>query len=112
VVTEADDVTIKDLATVVSAVTVTGCTGRASRTAEVEVHIRHAYRGSLVVDLVTPTGATLRLKSASVTDMADDINATYKVDASEYDRNGIWKLKVRDIFIGTTGRIDTWTVRL
>jgi hypothetical protein len=95
---------------VTSALTMS-CTGKASASTKVSVNIKHTYRGSLVIDLVTPTGKALRLKSASG-DTADNIVATYTVNASAYARKGTWKLKVTDTRSGHSGYIDAWTLRL
>jgi subtilisin-like proprotein convertase family protein len=105
------DVKTASLAYVASSVTVTGCSGRASKTSSVYVNLRHPNRGSLVIDLVTPTGRSLRLKSFSI-DRRDNINTTYPVDASAYYRNGVWKLRIRDMASGSTGYLDSWTLRL
>jgi subtilisin family serine protease len=105
------DVRTASLATVTSAVTVADCPGSASRTTSVAVDIKHPNRGSLVLDLVTPTGKLLRLKGYS-TDPADNIVATYRVDASAYARNGGWELRIRDMSGGNAGYLDAWTLRL
>src|SRR5262249_18464291 len=56
-VTNGTDVTIPDLSTVESPVTVSGCTGNASTATSVTVHIVHTYRGDLTIDLVAPDGS-------------------------------------------------------
>ena len=55
------------------------------------MHIKHTYRGDLVIDLVGPNGTAYRLKSAS-NDSADNIDTTYTVNASAQARNGTWTL--------------------
>jgi subtilisin family serine protease len=95
---------------VTSALTV-DCAGKASAKTKVAVNIKHTYRGSLVIDLVAPTGKGLRLKSAS-SDTGDNIVATYTVNASAYARKGTWKLKVTDTRSGHTGYLDAWTLTL
>jgi subtilisin family serine protease len=110
-VTNGTDVQIPDLTTVTSSTTMT-CTGTASTTAKVEVHIRHTYRGDLVIDLVAPDTTSYRLKSADAYDSADDVHTTYTVNLSAEQRNGTWKLRVRDSYAADTGTLDSWTLTL
>jgi secreted trypsin-like serine protease len=91
-----------------SPVTIAGCTGAASATASVEVHITHTYRGDLQIDLIAPDGTAYRLKSASSSDSADNVNATYSVNASSETANGTWNLRVRDMYSADTGTLDSW----
>jgi secreted trypsin-like serine protease len=91
-----------------SPVTISGCTGAASATASVEVHITHTYRGDLQIDLIAPDGTAYRLKSTSGSDSADNVNATYSVNASSETANGTWNLRVRDMYSADTGTLDNW----
>ncbi|MDT9683501.1 S8 family serine peptidase [Streptomyces sp. TRM76323] len=102
------NVTIADNATVTSAIAVTGVTGNAPAALKVDVDIKHTWRGDLVVDLVAPDGTAYRLKNSSGNDSADNVLATYTVDASSEVANGTWKLQVRDVASGDTGYIDSW----
>lgn len=95
-------------AAVTSSVNVTGRTGNAPSALKVGVDIVHTWRGDLVVDLVAPDGTNYRLKSASSGDSADNIVATYTVDASSEVANGTWKLKVQDVAAQDVGRINSW----
>ncbi|MET9800538.1 S8 family serine peptidase [Streptomyces sp. NPDC006368] len=106
--TNATDVTIVDNATVTSSVSVTGRTGNAPAALKVDVDIKHTWRGDLVVDLVAPDGTAYRLKNSSGNDSADNVLATYTVDASTEAANGVWKLRVQDVASGDTGYIDSW----
>jgi aminopeptidase S len=72
------------------------------------VAIKHTWRGDLVVDLITPDGTAHRLKSSSSSDSADDVIATYTVDASSETANGTWLLRVQDVAAQDTGYIDSW----
>ncbi|WP_415830357.1 S8 family peptidase, partial [Kibdelosporangium persicum] len=111
--TNGNDVSIPDAgAAVTSSVTFAGCTGNASATSTVEVHIKHTWRGDLVIDLVAPDGTAYRLKNSSGSDSADNVDATYPVDLSGEARNGTWQLKVQDVARFDTGTIDTWTLTL
>jgi subtilisin family serine protease len=109
-VTNGTDVTIPDLSTVESPVTVSGCTGNASTATAVTVHIVHSYRGDLTIDLVAPDGSTYRLKNASASDSADNVDATFTVNASSEPRNGTWRLRVNDGFAQDSGVITSWTL--
>lgn len=94
-------------AAVTSTVNVTGVTGNAPSTLQVGVDITHTWRGDLVVDLVAPDGSTYRLKNSSSSDSADNVVATYTVNASSEVANGAWKLKVQDVAAQDTGRINS-----
>ncbi|MEV8019427.1 M4 family metallopeptidase [Streptomyces sp. NPDC086554] len=103
------DVAIPDNgAAVTSSVNVTGRTGNAPSALKVGVDIVHTWRGDLVVDLVAPDGTNYRLKNSSSSDSADNIVATYTVDASSEVANGTWKLKVQDVAAQDVGRINSW----
>jgi Zn-dependent metalloprotease len=103
------DVSIPDNgAAVTSSVTVSGRTGNAPSNLAVAVDIVHTWRGDLVIDLVAPDGSTYRLKNSSSSDSADNVQATYTVDASSEVANGVWKLKVQDVAAQDTGYINSW----
>ncbi|MGW4055279.1 S8 family serine peptidase [Streptomyces sp. NPDC004779] len=110
VFTNADNVTISDNTTVSSSIAVTGRTGNAPAALKVAVDIKHTWRGDLVVDLVAPDGTVRNLKASSSSDSADNVLATYTVDASSEVANGTWKLQVRDVATGDTGYIDSWSL--
>ncbi|MFJ5307982.1 M4 family metallopeptidase [Streptomyces sp. NPDC088350] len=103
------DVSIPDNGpAVTSSVTVSGRTGNAPSNLAVTVDIVHTWRGDLVIDLVAPDGSTYRLKNSSSSDSADNVQATYTVDASSEVANGVWKLKVQDVAAQDTGYINSW----
>lgn len=109
VFTNAADVAVPDNgAAVTSPVSVTGRTGNAPSALKVAVDIKHTYRGDLVVDLLAPDGTAYRLKNSSGSDSADNVIATYTVNASAEAANGAWKLQVRDVAAQDTGYIDSW----
>jgi subtilisin family serine protease len=109
-VSNGTDYFIADRATVASKVTVAKCTGTASKTATVKVAVRHTDRGDLRVDLVAPDGTPYKLKSSISGDDVANLTATYTVNLSSETRNGVWTLKVQDIFAGDIGTLDTWTL--
>jgi subtilisin family serine protease len=109
--TNGTDVAIRDNATVTSTVVFSGCTGTASATSQVEVHIKHTYKGDLVVDLVAPDGSVYNLHNRAG-GSADNIDQTYTTNLSSETRNGTWTLRVRDAATADVGTIDTWTLTL
>ncbi|GGT33925.1 M4 family metallopeptidase [Streptomyces purpureus] len=103
------DVSIPDNgAAVTSAVSVTGITGNAPAALKVDVDIVHTWRGDLVVDLVAPDGSVYNLKPFSSGDSADNVKATYTVNASSEVANGSWKLRVQDKARLDTGYINSF----
>jgi zinc metalloprotease ZmpA len=102
------DVAIPDNgAAVTSSVSVTGRTGNAPATLKVGVDIIHTWRGDLVVDLLAPDGTVYNLKPFSSSDSADNVQATYTVNASSEVANGTWKLRVQDKAAYDTGYINS-----
>ncbi|MFH9267030.1 M4 family metallopeptidase [Streptomyces sp. NPDC017546] len=95
-------------AAVTSSVTVSGVAGNAPSTLKADVNITHTWRGDLVIDLVAPDGTAYRLKNSSSGDSADNVVATYTVNASSEVANGVWKLKVQDVARQDTGRINSF----
>ncbi|GAA3375893.1 M4 family metallopeptidase [Streptomyces sannanensis] len=82
--------------------------GNAPATLKVGVNISHTWRGDVVIDLVAPDGTVYPLKAASGGDSADNIVATYTVNASSEVAAGTWKLRVRDVARFDTGKINSW----
>ncbi|MFC4611571.1 M4 family metallopeptidase [Streptomyces maoxianensis] len=102
------DVAIPDVgAAVTSTVSVTGRTGNAPSALKVGVDIIHTWRGDLVVDLLAPDGTVYPLKPFSSSDSADNVQATYTVNASSEVANGAWKLRVQDKARLDTGYINS-----
>ncbi|MFF8944847.1 M4 family metallopeptidase [Streptomyces sp. NPDC014864] len=93
---------------VTSSITVSGRSGNAPSNLSVSVDIVHTWRGDLVIDLIGPSGTAYRLKNSSGSDSADDVHATYTVNASSETANGTWKLRVQDVASYDTGYIDGW----
>ncbi|MGV9453948.1 S8 family peptidase [Streptomyces sp. NPDC003635] len=106
--TSTSAVAVPDNGTIESPITVSGRTGNAPSALQVGVDITHTYRGDLVIDLVAPDGSTYRLKSASSSDSADNVNTTYTVNASAEVANGTWKLRVQDTAAQDTGTLNSW----
>ncbi|HJW46372.1 MAG TPA: S8 family serine peptidase [Lysobacter sp.] len=102
---------VSDTTTVESLVAISA-TGTASSAAHVNVDIRHSCRGDLRVDLVAPDGTTYLLKNYGSSDSADNVIATYSVNLSSEQRNGVWKLRLGDNAAGDIGYIDAWSISL
>ncbi|MGW6934242.1 S8 family peptidase [Lentzea sp. NPDC054927] len=109
--TNGTDVAIPDNSTVTSSITFSGCTGTASASSQVEVHIKHTYKGDLIVNLVAPDGSLYLLHNRAG-GSADNIDQTFTVNLSSETRNGTWKLQVRDAATADVGTIDTWSLTL
>ncbi len=104
----ADDVAIPDAGSAVTSPVAVTRSGNAPSALKVDVDIVHTYRGDLVVDLIAPDGTAYRLKNSSATDSADNVKATYTVNASSETANGTWKLRVQDVYARDTGYINGW----
>jgi subtilisin family serine protease len=105
------DVSIPDNNTnVSSAIVISGCNRNASSSSSIGVNIVHTWRGDLVIDLVAPDGTAYRLKNSSYFDSADNVNTTYTANLSSEGANGTWQLRVRDVYGGDTGYLNTWSL--
>ncbi|MGW1553315.1 M4 family metallopeptidase, partial [Streptomyces sp. NPDC002346] len=103
------DVSIPDAGTAAfSDIDITRISGQAPSDLKVDVNIKHTWRGDLVIDLVAPDGTLYPLKKSNISDSADNVIATYTVDASSQVANGTWRLQVQDMYRGDTGYIDSW----
>jgi PKD repeat protein len=103
------DYAINDNATVESPIAVSGRSGNAPSDAEVEVDIRHTYKGDLKVDLVAPDGSTYTIHNRSG-GSADNVIGTYTLNLSSEALNGTWKLRVNDNANQDTGYINSWSI--
>ncbi|MFF3019770.1 M28 family metallopeptidase [Streptomyces sp. NPDC057939] len=105
------DVNIPDspAAGVNSPITVSGVAGNAPATTKVDVNIVHTYRGDLQIDLIAPDGTAYRLKNSN-SDSADNVIASYTVNASSEVANGVWKLQVKDVAAQDVGYINSWKI--
>ncbi|MEU5714350.1 M4 family metallopeptidase [Streptomyces sp. NPDC020403] len=98
---------IADNSTTNVPVVVSGRSGNAPSALPVAVDITHTYRGDLVLDLVAPDGTAYRLKNSSSSDSADNVVATYTVNASSEVANGTWNLRIQDVYSGDTGTFNS-----
>ena len=109
--TNGTDVPIPDLSTANSPITISGCSGNASPTSTVEVHIVHTFVGDLIVSLVAPDGSVYTLRNRGG-GSADNIDQTFTVNLSSELRNGTWNLRVQDVAALDSGFINSWTLTL
>ncbi|MER5265054.1 S8 family serine peptidase [Actinosynnema sp. NPDC002837] len=109
--TSEEDVAIPDAGeAVTSEIVVSGCDGRGTATTSVKVDIVHPYTADLAVELVGPSGAVFVLRRSGGENSADGIHETFKVDTSAEEKNGTWKLRVKDAYAYDTGKIDGWGI--
>ncbi|MEU4445340.1 S8 family serine peptidase [Actinosynnema sp. NPDC050801] len=107
----ADDVAIPDAGeAVTSDIVVADCEGKGVAATAVKVDIVHPYVADLAVDLIGPSGAVFALRPAGTSKDADGIHETFKVDTSAENKNGTWKLRVKDIYTYDTGNVDAWSI--
>jgi hypothetical protein len=109
--TNPNDVTIPDVSTVESAISITGCAGNAAVNSTVEVHIVHTYRGDLVVSLVAPDGTVYTLLNRSG-GSADNVDQIFTTNLSLEAASGTWRLRVQDAASLDTGFLDSWSLNL
>lgn len=102
---------IPDPGNVTSSLTVTGLSGNAPAALKIAVDIKHTYRGDVIIDLIAPDGTSYRLKDLDGWDSADNILATYTLNASSEVANGTWKLKLTDWYGGDSGYLDAWSLQ-
>jgi predicted extracellular nuclease len=75
----------------------------------VAVDIKHTYVGDLKLVLFAPNGQSFLLRNYQG-GSANDIMETYEIDAGTIERNGVWKLKVRDAYRFDSGFVDSWSI--
>jgi hypothetical protein len=108
--TNPNHVAVPDQSVAESSIVLSGVPGNAPAALRVGVTIRHTYRGDLVIDLISPSGRSFRLKDSSAGDSADDVVATYQVNASTEPADGTWRLRVQDTAAADTGYLDEWSL--
>ncbi|UVS80479.1 S8 family peptidase [Actinokineospora sp. UTMC 2448] len=105
------DYAIPDTESVTSTVEQSGCGGQAPATLAVRVDIDHTYAGDLAIDLIGPSGAEFALRKAGPgLGGSDGVHETFTVDASGEKADGVWKLRVTDVYRFDTGTLTGWSV--
>ncbi|WP_246002033.1 proprotein convertase P-domain-containing protein [Allorhizocola rhizosphaerae] len=107
--TNETDFPINDNTTIQSPITVSGISGNAPFTLQVEVNITHTHIGDLVITLVAPDGSLYLLHNRAG-GSADNINTTYTVNASHEVANGTWQLRVADRATADFGTLNRWSL--
>jgi M6 family metalloprotease-like protein len=86
---------------------------------KVGVDITHTYRGDLNATLTTPWGTVIELHPRNRGGNANDLKVTYDETnlpalSTLRGRNaqGTWRLMVRDLAPGDTGRLNQWSLEL
>ena len=105
------DTPIPDMSTVESTITISGCTGNASASSTIQVHISHTWSGDLIVALIAPDGSQYNLYNRSG-GSSDNIDQMFTRDLSSELANGVWRLRVQDVSPPDIGLIDSWTLDL
>ncbi|MEV8534135.1 S8 family serine peptidase [Streptomyces sp. NPDC051211] len=90
---------------------VTGVAGKAPSDLELELNIKHEWRGDLRIELVAPDGTRYRIKNSEPYDSGTNVIGIYAVNASAESASGVWKLKVTDTSSFFGGYLDSWALR-
>ncbi|WP_309113160.1 proprotein convertase P-domain-containing protein [Saccharothrix sp.] len=106
----AADVPVPDNGVAESTVSIAGVTGPAPAGLKVDVVVRHAQRGDLVLSLIAPDGTGYPLEDLTGSGNGDDVVTQYAVNASAELANGTWRLRVADTAAGDVGVIDSWSL--
>jgi len=85
---------------------------------EIQVSITHTYTGDLQIELQSPTGDSVVLRSAD-SKRGQNLNAIYTVASTSSLElfigelaTGLWALRVRDLAGQDTGILDRWSIAL
>ena len=85
---------------------------------EVQVAITHTYTGDLQIELQSPTGDTVVLRSAD-SKRGNNLSATYTIATTptmqlfiNEQATGLWTLRIRDLAGQDTGTLDRWSIAL
>lgn len=88
---------------------------------EIDIEIRHQFRGDVFLELTSADGTLLILKNTEDNDEAMDVVGTFPttleplqpLDAFAGEQGqGAWKLEAGDLGEGDTGTLEAWTIRL
>ena len=77
----------------------------------VDLDIRHAFAGDLVVDLISPDGTTKVLHNRAGA-AARDIRGTYTPDFEGVGVAGDWVLRIRDYDLQDAGMLEGWSLTI
>ncbi|MER6345190.1 proprotein convertase P-domain-containing protein [Streptomyces sp. NPDC001532] len=102
--------TVPDPGSVQSLIPVSGVSGNAPKALRVSVDVTHGWFGDVQVELVDPNGKVYVLYEVNGADPGGTLRETYTVDASGSPAGGTWKLRVEDLWVGSSGTINSWTL--
>jgi subtilisin-like proprotein convertase family protein len=86
---------------------------------EVAVDITHNYRGDIVLELESPSGKRITLKSGDIADGNDNVQGTFPTtlkSATPFSElageslSGTWNLRVSDTYAGDDGVLNSWGI--
>ena len=86
---------------------------------EVAVDITHNYRGDIVLELESPSGKRITLKSGDINDFYYNVQGTFPTtlkSATPFSElageslSGTWKLRVSDTYTGDDGILNSWGI--
>ena len=86
---------------------------------EVAVDITHNYRGDVVLELESPSGKRITLKSGDIADGNDNVQGTFPTtlkSATPFSElageslSGTWNLRVSDTYAGDDGVLNSWGI--
>ncbi|MER5890294.1 proprotein convertase P-domain-containing protein [Streptomyces sp. NPDC001941] len=101
---------IPDPGIVQSPVTLTDVAGKASKSLQVRVNLKHDWHPEVKIDLIAPDGKSYPLKATGGSQTGGALSATYTVDASASPAAGTWKLQVEDRSKGGVGTLRDWSL--
>jgi subtilisin-like proprotein convertase family protein len=103
-------VTVRDGSSAVSLIEISGCPGRASAAAKIEVHLRCGNRANFEVWLGAPDASSYTLYNGNGS--GANLDQTFTWDLSSEVANGPWTLRVIDhgLTDGDVAVIDSWTL--
>ena len=86
---------------------------------EVAVDITHNYRGDIVLELESPSGKRITLKSGDINDFYYNVQGTFPTtlkSATPFSElageslSGTWNLRVSDTYTGDDGILNSWGI--
>jgi len=79
---------------------------------QLDLDIKHSYRGDLVVKVTSPSGKTVTVSDRQG-GSADDIKGSFDLSAFAGEKaKGQWKLEVSDVASGDTGTLNSWGLKI
>jgi subtilisin-like proprotein convertase family protein len=73
--------------------------------------IAHSYIGDLVIDLIAPSGHVFNLHNRAG-GSADSLAKTYPLNLSGELKEGLWRVRIRDVAAADSGQLNELVIRL